>query len=97
MSLEGGKKNSPKNAIRRGLIVGSIAAGAMLYGGVEGKKIGAEQALDQMNDHLLTPAAVDLLKELTGATDRDVSDLESNLKQLMLDELKRIKDRNRPT
>ncbi len=68
-------------------ILGGMAGAAVL-----GVKSGFEKA--QINSHILSPAAITELQEQSGATDSEISALEERLKDLMHQELKRLRERD---
>ena len=64
-------------------------ASAITAGGIGAIDIGVKKGLEEINRHLLTPAAITELKSVTGASDSDIVRLEPMLKQALIQELRR--------
>ena len=91
MNFENGtnKKRGSGKEIVKGTIQGAIA-GAGLIAGVELESWHKSQEL--IKHPVLTEITLSELKQETGATDDDISKLEAHVKQLLIEELRRIKD-----
>jgi hypothetical protein len=70
--------------------VGAAMVGSMIGAAAMGAKSGYEKV--EINSHVLTPAAISMLQQETGATTEEVSVLEMRLNEIMVNELKKIKD-----
>jgi len=65
----------------------------MLGAGGIGAETSARKALEQVNRHFLTPAAIELLKTEMNASDADIARLENVLRPLLRQELTRLMGR----
>ena len=70
-----------------------ISGGATLYGGHEGKKIGANEMLELVNKHNMTPKVAFELQK-AGVSEAEILELDAQLKTLLLQELKRLREKN---
>ena len=85
MSLENNRNNRERmHPAKAALLAGAVVAAAA------GAKSGYEK--ERANSHVLSPASISELKTQSNATDEEISVLEMRLKQLMLNELRRIRE-----
>jgi hypothetical protein len=89
MSIEG-KKSVGKDYLKK-VVLGT----AIMTGGLAGIDSGIKKGLEEINTHILTPAAMQELKNETGASDPDIAKLEAMLKPLLLQELERMRQNPR--
>jgi len=97
MSAERSENPKPLSRIRDyagAAALGILAGGAgTLYGGHEGKKIGAEEMLELVNEHNMTPRVASELQK-AGVSESEIVQLDVQLKTLLLQELKRLREKN---
>ena len=91
MSIE--RRTQKKDQERRGRIEffkGAAVGASMLAGGLAGTYEGVKNGQENINAHILSPAAIYQLKQEGGATDQDIAKLERVLGQRLLSELKAL-------
>ena len=90
MSLEDAQKKREK-LDRRNFIKGwAIGAGTAIAGGAVGMVAASKEHIDEINSHLLTPAAMDELMQQTGAAREDILGAERRIKDIVRNEIERI-------
>jgi hypothetical protein len=92
MSLE--RRSNDVKKKETGFLKGAALGASMLVGGVGGGYVGIEKGMQEVNAHLLSPAAIHELKQETGASDKDIARLEGMLRDFARKELKRSLDQN---
>jgi hypothetical protein len=93
MSLEDQRKRPERKISAKALAVAAaLGAGAYGYGTYDGVKTGIDKTLEQVNMHWMSPAAANALKHEGGATASEIAQIDANLKQFMLQELKRLRE-----
>lgn len=94
MSFEGKEKHNKKSSEGSNVLRAALFSGAILAGSAAAT---IEESV-KVNSHLLAPAAISELQQETGASEADISKLESNprvrayLKQLLTQEIARSRN-----
>jgi hypothetical protein len=88
MSLE--KEGARPEKKKGGFVTGAAFGAALLASSAAGINEGYDKLMERINSHVLSPGAIVELKQVSGASDKDISVLEVRLREIMAQELKRI-------
>jgi hypothetical protein len=92
MSLERQKANSKRASNDTGYLKGILVAGALGTAAMTGAIEGTKEGSDKVSAHFFSPAAIVELKSETGATDAEISNLEPQIRRLLVAELRRLRN-----